>query len=135
MTTSPKPTGQVQVAARMDPEVKARWVAALRSGEYKQIKGALKREGGHCCLGVLCDLYAKERGLKRWNDGQLSADADRTHSIHFQDKGIPGAVVGIWSGFDSSLRVSIGKKTQQLDGHNDDGCTFDEIADAIEAQL
>jgi hypothetical protein len=33
------------------------WVAALRSGEYTQGKGALKNtSGGHCCLGVACAI-------------------------------------------------------------------------------
>ena len=43
----------------MDAELRTKWVAALRSGEYIQGKGALERvvEGGtlhNCCLGVLC---------------------------------------------------------------------------------
>jgi hypothetical protein len=46
-------------------EVKAKWVAALRSGEYKQGLTRLKTvyEGidpKFCCLGVLCDLHDKE---------------------------------------------------------------------------
>lgn len=50
---------------RMDSERKAEWVAALRSGEYQQARGALARkddENGtvrYCCLGVACDLAAK----------------------------------------------------------------------------
>lgn len=35
------------------------WVAALRSGLYKQGRGRLKRGRGYCCLGVaneVCDL-------------------------------------------------------------------------------
>lgn len=47
----------------MDPEVKAAWVAALRSGEYIQGKGALARMDGdvtrYCCLGVLCEVALK----------------------------------------------------------------------------
>ncbi len=46
----------------MKPEYKAPWLAALRSGEYKQGRGRLKREAGvftrawyYCCLGVLED--------------------------------------------------------------------------------
>lgn len=38
----------------MDEELKAKWVAALRSGEYKQARGEmLSSDGGMCCLGVL----------------------------------------------------------------------------------
>jgi hypothetical protein len=46
---------------KMDPEVKAKWVEALRSGEYKQGQLLLKKErpdgtAKHCCLGVLCEI-------------------------------------------------------------------------------
>lgn len=38
-----------------------KWVAALRSGEYRQGKGALVTEDGkYCCLGVACHLYEME---------------------------------------------------------------------------
>lgn len=44
----------------MNPEVKALWLNALRSGEYQQGTGKLKQTYGgdqrYCCLGVLCDL-------------------------------------------------------------------------------
>lgn len=39
----------------MKRELRDKWVAALRSGEYKQGRGALQdTTGGYCCLGVLC---------------------------------------------------------------------------------
>jgi hypothetical protein len=49
----------------MNPEVKAAWVAALRSGEYKQgyMKLYNQKEQTYCCLGVLCQLYANEKGI------------------------------------------------------------------------
>ena len=52
----------------MTPELKARWVAALRSGEYEQGGGALRRSRPQrpdefCCLGVLCDLVKSDLGL------------------------------------------------------------------------
>lgn len=51
----------------MTKELRDKWVAALRSGKYKQTTGALyggtgnidtdgEREYGYCCLGVLCDI-------------------------------------------------------------------------------
>lgn len=42
--------------------LKARWMAALTGGKYKQGRGQLKVEQKHgkgalyCCLGVLCDI-------------------------------------------------------------------------------
>jgi hypothetical protein len=38
----------------MDAELKARWVAALRSGEYEQGRRQLRAGDTYCCLGVLC---------------------------------------------------------------------------------
>ncbi|QGT54331.1 hypothetical protein b3_0087 [Synechococcus phage B3] len=44
----------------MKQEIKEKWVAALRSGEYQQTTGCLRSSEGFCCLGVLTDLYLKE---------------------------------------------------------------------------
>lgn len=61
----------------MNEEVKKKWVAALRSGEYKQGKDQLKTERygecTYCCLGVLCDLFAKETNTS-WDNKILSCD-------------------------------------------------------------
>jgi hypothetical protein len=40
---------------KLPKKVKAKWLKALRSGEYKQAKGTLHdpETGGFCCLGVL----------------------------------------------------------------------------------
>lgn len=46
------------------------WVYALKSGEYRQIQGALREDRGYCCLGVAEDLchyrddwnYDEEKG-------------------------------------------------------------------------
>jgi hypothetical protein len=46
----------------MKKEIKNLWTKALRSGKYKQTRGALRDSTGYCCLGVLCDLYSKEIG-------------------------------------------------------------------------
>lgn len=40
----------------MSPEFAAKLAVALRSGKYAQIRGRLRRDQGHCCLGVACDL-------------------------------------------------------------------------------
>jgi len=43
----------------MVPEIKAQWVAALRSGEYVKGRNHLQKDGKFCCLGVLCELAVK----------------------------------------------------------------------------
>ena len=40
----------------MNPELKEKWVKALRSGEYKQTFGRLRQDNSYCCLGVLCKV-------------------------------------------------------------------------------
>jgi hypothetical protein len=111
--------------AKMNPEVKARWVAALRSGEYEQATGQLRKTtGSFCCLGVLCNLYDSAAWGKEF-DGY---------------DGVPSNTVLDWAGldsqhFNSAVRVDIGGVVLTLYEHNDKGRTFAEIADAIEAQL
>lgn len=50
---------------KLKPEVKEKFLKALRSGEYIQGKNYLRMKGEdgvtrHCCLGVLGELYQKE---------------------------------------------------------------------------
>lgn len=51
----------------MKPEIKKRWVAALRSGDYQKNQGCLKDSDCYCVMGVLVDLYIKETG-ETWLD-------------------------------------------------------------------
>ena len=46
----------------MNPEVKAKWVEALESGEYVQGRRVLHNEDDdtYCCLGVLCAIAEAE---------------------------------------------------------------------------
>lgn len=120
--------------ARMNPEVKARWVAALRSGEYKQGKCALRRGDRYCCLGVLCDLQD--------NKGWSPPLAGRERFAFGASVGLPPSFVKEWAGFVAGEygiplipKVEIGGVTLDVDEHNDNGRTFAEIADAIESQL
>jgi len=41
-------------------QVMKKWAKALRSGKYKQARGQLRKMGGYCCLGVLCDVVAPD---------------------------------------------------------------------------
>jgi hypothetical protein len=49
----------------MNKRVKAEWVAALRSGNYKQGPGYLHTKDTFCCLGVLLDCQIPATG-GRW---------------------------------------------------------------------
>lgn len=41
------------------------WLAALRSGNYKQITGFLHTEDGFCPFGVLCDVVDSEAWIEK----------------------------------------------------------------------
>lgn len=67
----------------MKQAIMKRWVKALRSRKYKQGRGCLRGRNNHnvatnnfCCLGVLCDLFAKEHSGAGWVS---KADEARTN--------------------------------------------------------
>lgn len=107
----------------MNPEIKARWVAALRSGEYQQTRKNLRDENGFCCLGVLCDLHARETGTG-WDKG-LEGDYIYNGTSTF----LP-YVVAYWAGLENAHPVTAGGVS--LADLNDTGHDFNFIADVIE---
>lgn len=51
----------------MKKDIAEKWIAALESGQYKQGRHCLRsNDDKFCCLGVLCDLYAKEHNETIW---------------------------------------------------------------------
>jgi hypothetical protein len=104
----------------MDADVKTKWVAALRSGEFTQGREYLRSpEDTHCCLGVLCAI-TPESVL----DFDYFAQA---HPSEMETMIIPAEVQG-WSGLTSHNVM------ERLAGMNDiGGKSFAEIADYIEA--
>lgn len=122
----------------MDQAIKKQWIAALRSGEYKQGTGCLRNGKEFCCLGVLTDLYAKEKGLI-WD----SKATENSKSL-YGHAAIPQHRVIEWAGLRSCdpgvvVPESIKRETncdcESLAEMNDRGYTFDQIADVIEEQL
>lgn len=121
----------------MKKEIADKWVAALRSGEYKQGTQRLHAlidffdngrdvQKGHCCLGVLCEVAIKD-GL------EIERDAVDT-SVYYddQDEDLPHSVMEF-----TGIRTRIGElvidgSDEALAGLNDAGMSFTEIADIIE---
>jgi hypothetical protein len=111
----------------MNPQIKQKWVDALRSGEYQQTRNYLRTDNGFCCLGVLCDLYGKENNVE-WdlvNDGG---------NYEFQDEEshLPSSVRK-WAGIADGGPLGNGQ-IGTLVTLNDSGTIFNEIADLIEEQ-
>lgn len=118
----------------MNQEVKEKWVAALRSGKYQQAGGHLRDGDQFCCLGVLCDIS----GMGTW--AAAVDDDERSTFITTTGDRASGTLpfeVQDWAGLTSSTGdpVYIAGDKFELAGHNDGGATFEQIADAIEAQL
>lgn len=109
----------------MNPEIKAEWVAALRSGEYAKTTGELHDDVGYCCLGVLCDLHRQKHG-GQWEDGYYLGEFD-----------ILPAEVMDWAGLDSQSPAVDDDGLADLNdgaGHWQEH-SFVEIADLIETYL
>lgn len=118
-----------------------KWVAALRSGEYKQTKEYLHDPNGYCCLGVACDVASKS-GLNLEviltnevrEEGGIPTEVQVT-SYDGNTQMLPYAVMN-WLG----LRESVGG--YRVEGHtncltrlNDqEGYTFEEIAKIVESE-
>jgi hypothetical protein len=100
-------------------------LVALRSGEYTQTRVSLHNTKGHCCLGVMCEVYEKETGnkIKRNSDKHIKG-----YSLTFLPE------VQQWVGLtDKYGKYLSPSKSSSLAQMNDiDGKSFSEIADFIE---
>jgi hypothetical protein len=121
----------------MNPQVKAQWVAALRSGEYPQGKAGLSYPGDDgvrrfCCLGVLCDLAVKAgAGVTLMRAGMLG----KYDLYNGENWFLPSSVVD-WAGLDGpNPEVTQAGYHTTLASLNDYDVPFTGIADMIEAQL
>lgn len=112
----------------MNPEIKAKWIAALRSGDYKQGRNQLRKQDSFCCLGVLCNLHAQAHP-------EIAAKEISTESYMDYREALPPSVRQ-WADINAyGDPVHINGRIKRLAHHNDAGRTFLELADAIEAQL
>lgn len=122
----------------MDKRIKRLWVKALRSGDYKQGNGRLQMylnnmPDRYCCLGVLCDLAAKEGIVKSAVSNDLVRYGGGTNPFDYPEAYYLPIEVSEWSGVNREGRY--GSAGRSLAVMNDEGKSFDEIADAIEKEL
>lgn len=101
----------------MDAEIKAKWVAALRSGKYAQGNAGLRNGNRFCCLGVLADVCGVKWLARTEANGWYDADKNG---------------IGGYYGESAGLSIHDQRTLAQL---NDVGKPFTEIADYIEANL
>ena len=89
----------------MDAQLKAKWVAALRSGQFTQGRDYLYNpsKGSYCCLGVLCAINGISEDaissqmttdISRWLDSDLLSKEQRDHlGNKMNDAGVPFAEI------------------------------------------
>ncbi len=99
---------------KLPPDFKAKWIAALRSGEYEQTQGTLHKSNAFCCLGVACMAVGYDDPSEVESIGFISVAADKIPQMLHGDCGVP-EVLSVMN--------------------DDDGKSFAEIADWIEANL
>jgi hypothetical protein len=70
-----------EVTVRTPSQAYDLWIEALENRKYRQVQGSLKKRRnqdgrqGFCCLGVLCDLAAKDGGAQ-WMQSSKEDAAD-----------------------------------------------------------
>lgn len=120
----------------MNKEIKGKWLAALESGEYDKGRFMLRSiDDKYCCLGVLCDLYAKEHDGEKWEIQDDNSDVflfieDEDNDIFVfqgQSELLPHAVAD-WAGLDSRSPVIGGVLLTEINDEND---TFDSVIELI----
>lgn len=132
----------------MNPEIKRRWVEALRSGQYQQGLGALNKNGKFCCLGVLCELAVADGVIERsahpasnlsYGYDELGSDLDPLDPEQRCEYAYLPDAVREWADLPSNNpQVNVPTKyvnLRTLAGLNDGGFSFDYIADRIEESL
>jgi hypothetical protein len=137
----------------MNADIKKLWVDALRSGEYKQGLGCLKKMSAanqyeYCCLGVLCDLHQKHTHGGTWKD-RVSIDTisfyiPNGHGEEKNEAFLPPPVMD-WAGLsrgNPEVPYAGAQQTILLSALNDGSSaasfrklTFEQIADLIDETL
>ncbi len=110
-------------ATKLPPELKAKWLEALRSGKYKQGRDTLCDGTGYCCLGVLSDIQGrltKDKDNDYYYDGNNCVELGHDNPVNFVN--YYAAIQQLGTNY-------------SLASLNDRGATFEEIANIIEYAL
>lgn len=119
-------------------EARRAWIKALRSGDYRQAREALRTSSesgdvvGYCCLGVACDLYSTLVDGE-WNhddfiypDPDAEPDGETINGVRRLETDIVYSAISSWLG------LTNGEEKNLIKMNDEDECTFEEIADFLE---
>ena len=108
----------------MNKALKAKWIAALRSGDYKQGQNFLAADDTFCCLGVLCDVVGVPYTLN--DDGERTYDFGSGRTSDQMLRGDLRSSLNSLGCLDCAATVA---------EMNDEGSSFAEIADWIATHI
>lgn len=124
----------------MNPEIKAEWLADLRSGDIPQTRGTLKNDEGMCCLGVLASGVIKRHSellaeyainIRELEGFMLIATQNYTTSNTLPSNFLDAVGISRYRG----ETITLDGEVNSLATLNDSGVDFEHIADIIEAEL
>jgi hypothetical protein len=117
----------------MKAEHRDQWLNALRSGEYKQIKGVLygSAQHGYCCLGLLAHVVGGVDNDKLESAGTCGFLAYETGGEYGLGRDCHEGD-GLYRARDPESLTTLQRKLAAM---NDNGHSFAEIADWIEANV
>jgi hypothetical protein len=136
---------------KMNPQVKEKWIDALRSGKYEQGSEKLRGADGYCCLGVLCDLYSQEKNqewdFRGYSENSEEESPDTMDYWYFDGESefLPDSVRE-WAGMtfkNPQVRVDVTEDENEdnwfyhseIANLNDSGYSFVELSKLIEQQF
>lgn len=115
---------------KLGPRQRA-WVEALRSGKYKQGRRVLRNNSDEfCCLGVACDIYDSSGWIRRELD-VFAYSLRASAPMEVKTSSLP-ELVRQYFGLETPDGDAVDHKHFALIHLNDNGSTFEEIADVLE---
>lgn len=109
----------------MDKELKAKWIDALRSGQFLQARGVLEDDdGSKCCLGVLCaiqDANWKDANFPDWENDvdELMTTAVPEHLAGGLKDAAAGALALLNDGADNQEPYTFAQIADYLEQHEE----------------
>jgi len=115
-------------------DVKAKWVEALRSGEYPQAQNALvvyseHEPLGYCCLGVLGAVCGPLVGLTAEDIGMLENPEDELLS------GTASESRDLTTGVLKRFGLDPGVASELMNDNDSEEASFEDLANKIEAEV
>ena len=105
---------------KLDPELKAKWLEALRNNQYEQGRERLHNNGRYCCLGVLAVVSGAPVEAINLKGTLVEYDAPKLRSFLRQD-------------MDREIQCKLENMNDGVEGERQH--SFSEIADWVEANL